>query len=210
MKRYDRRHWVLAAGLSALAGYVDVIGFLRLGGFFVSFMSGNSTRLAVGTVQGSGVAARAALIIALFIAGAALGAIVARIAGRWRKPVLLTLVAMLLGLGASGVMLSVPAMVVAMGLLNAVFLRDKEVSIGVTYMTGTLVKLGQGIGNALVGGEERTSWLPYALLWTGLMAGALTAAFLHAVLPVDPLWGAAGWTLVLALFAAKWLPRPVT
>ncbi|AMK17744.1 MULTISPECIES: YoaK family protein [Sphingobium] len=209
MKRYDRRHWVLAAGLSALAGYVDVIGFLRLGGFFVSFMSGNSTRLAVGTVQGSGVAARAALIIALFIAGAALGAIVARIAGRWRKPVLLTLVAMLLGLGASGVMLSVPAMVVAMGLLNAVFLRDKEVSIGVTYMTGTLVKLGQGIGNALVGGD-RTGWLPYALLWTGLMAGALMAAFLHAVLPVDPLWGATGWTLALALFAAKWLPRPGT
>lgn len=32
-------------GLSALASYVYAIGFIELGGFFVSFMSGNSTRL---------------------------------------------------------------------------------------------------------------------------------------------------------------------
>ena len=37
----------LACALSALAGYVDGIGFIHLGGLFVSFMSGNSTRLGV-------------------------------------------------------------------------------------------------------------------------------------------------------------------
>ena len=31
--------------MSTLAGYVDAIGFLHLGGLFVSFMSGNSTRM---------------------------------------------------------------------------------------------------------------------------------------------------------------------
>lgn len=50
MRRYDGRIWMLAAGLALLAGYVDAIGFLRLGGLFVSFMSGNSTRLAVALV----------------------------------------------------------------------------------------------------------------------------------------------------------------
>ena len=44
MVRYDRRVKLLAAGLSALAGFVDATGFIQMGGFFVSFMSGNTTR----------------------------------------------------------------------------------------------------------------------------------------------------------------------
>jgi hypothetical protein len=35
----SRRNILLACALSALAGYVDAIGFLHLGGLFVSFMS---------------------------------------------------------------------------------------------------------------------------------------------------------------------------
>ncbi len=33
----------LAIGLAALAGFVDGVGFLTAGGYFVSFMSGNTT-----------------------------------------------------------------------------------------------------------------------------------------------------------------------
>ena len=47
-----RSNIALACALSALAGYVDGIGFIHLGGLFVSFMSGNSTRLGV-TRRGS-------------------------------------------------------------------------------------------------------------------------------------------------------------
>jgi uncharacterized protein DUF1275 len=58
----DSRHNViLACALSALAGYVDGIGFLHLNGLFVSFMSGNSTRMGQpcrGTVVGCGHLAR--------------------------------------------------------------------------------------------------------------------------------------------------------
>jgi uncharacterized membrane protein YoaK (UPF0700 family) len=39
------RNITLACALSALASYVDGIGFLHLGGLFASFMSGNSTRM---------------------------------------------------------------------------------------------------------------------------------------------------------------------
>jgi len=64
MKSYQRRVRVLAGGLSALAGFVDATGFIGLGGFFVSFMSGNTTRLAVGLAQGTAAAATAAGLIA--------------------------------------------------------------------------------------------------------------------------------------------------
>ncbi len=46
-----RRNIALACALSLLAGYVDGIGFLHLGGLFVSFMSGNSTRLGVSLAE---------------------------------------------------------------------------------------------------------------------------------------------------------------
>ena len=38
MVRYDRRTQALAVCLSALAGFVDAVAFINLGGFFVSFM----------------------------------------------------------------------------------------------------------------------------------------------------------------------------
>ena len=47
-----KTHIALACTLSALAGYVDGIGFIHLGGLFVSFMSGNSTRLGVTLADG--------------------------------------------------------------------------------------------------------------------------------------------------------------
>ena len=53
----------LALLLAGLAGYVDSLGFLHLGGVCVSFMSGNTTRMAVGLAGGSAVAAVAAGLI---------------------------------------------------------------------------------------------------------------------------------------------------
>src|SRR5204863_9869629 len=75
----------LACALSALAGYVDGVGFLHLGGLFVSFMSGNSTRMGVSLAEGRWHDAAEALgLIALFVAGAGRGRPGVR--GRGRPP----------------------------------------------------------------------------------------------------------------------------
>ena len=68
MMRYQRREIALAACFSALAGYVDALGFITLGGYFVSFMTGNTTRLGIELAGGrAGGAALAGGIIALRI-----------------------------------------------------------------------------------------------------------------------------------------------
>src|SRR6202045_3544217 len=97
----SRRNVLLACALSALAGYVDAIGFLQLGGLFVSFMSGNSTRLGVSLAQAkwSG-AGRALGLIGLFVAGATAGVRFLPGRGAVRQPLLLLVEALLLAASA--------------------------------------------------------------------------------------------------------------
>ncbi|MDP9164215.1 MAG: DUF1275 family protein, partial [Pseudomonadota bacterium] len=92
MTSLDARSRLLAAALSALAGFVDAIGFLGTGGFFVSFMSGNSTRLAVGVARNAAFAATALALVAAFVTGVIIGSLVGRKAGARRPPAVLLLV----------------------------------------------------------------------------------------------------------------------
>jgi uncharacterized membrane protein YoaK (UPF0700 family) len=211
MKDYRRRDVALAAGLSGVAGYVDAIGFLKLGGFFVSFMSGNSTRLGVGIATGQWTMVRTALaLIGLFVIGVVLGALVARKVGETRRSAVLALEAALLAIAAALISAGfdsagVAAMVLAMGAENAVFQRNGDVGVGLTYMTGALVKAGQRIAAALTGGD-RWAWGPYALLWAGLSLGGALGAAAYLRAGVLALWAAAG--LIALLAAAKaWRER---
>ncbi|HUO22766.1 MAG TPA: YoaK family protein [Caulobacteraceae bacterium] len=207
MIRYARSLRALAVCLSLLAGYVDAIGFMALGGFFVSFMSGNSTRLSVGLAHHSHDAWVAGGLIGAFVIGVMFGSAVGRCASRRRTMTILALVALLLAsggslaaLGARTAALALVAM--AMGAENTVFERDGEVSIGVTYMTGTLVKLGQRATGALFG-EDPTGWLPYLWLWLGLVCGAVLGAACYPRLGLQALWPAAAAALALALASAR-------
>lgn len=204
MKDYGRRDVALAAVLSGVAGYVDAIGFLKLGGFFVSFMSGNSTRLGVGLATGHVAAALTALtLIGLFVGGVVLGALVARRAGEERRAMVMALEAFLLACAAALIMAGldgpgIAAMVLAMGAENAVFQRNGDVGVGLTYMTGALVKAGQRIAAALTGGD-RWAWRPFVLLWTGLTVGGALGATAYLKFGALALWGAAAVVAALAV-----------
>jgi uncharacterized membrane protein YoaK (UPF0700 family) len=198
---------LLAAGLAALAGFVDATGFIKLGGFFVSFMSGNTTRLAVGLATNASAALEAAGLIGGFVLGVMLGTLSGRLAKKQRASWLLLLVAGLLALAAllndAGISTAaIAAMVLAMGAENTVFEREGEVHIGLTYMTGTLVKFGQRLAGALMGGD-RKAWQPYLLLWLGLAGGAVAGALDYPYLGLDNLWIAALAALVFAGLAAR-------
>ena len=97
------------------------------------------------------------------------------------------------------------SLALAMGVANAAVAgRDGSV-IGVTYMTGTLVQMGQKIANALRGEGDRR-WAHHLGLWAALVGGALLGA--HAVIWSAPL--AYGFAVMLAaLLAARagWIVR---
>jgi len=203
----SRRNLALACALSALAGYVDGTGFLHLGGLFVSFMSGNSTRLGVSLAQAHWSDASQAIgLILLFIAGAGLGSLIVRGSGAYRQcRLLLAEAALLAGAGLFHAFgwprLAVTAMVLAMGLENAVFQVDSGPGIGLTYMTGALVKVGQLAAAALTGGP-RWAWLPNLLLWGALVVGAAAGAFAYAQINLAAVWFAAGTALLLSAMVA--------
>jgi uncharacterized membrane protein YoaK (UPF0700 family) len=193
--------------LAMLAGFVDAIGFLKLGGLFVSFMSGNSTRLAVEIATGAGAAALAATLITAFVAGVVSGSLLSAAARQRRKSVVLLAVALFLALAAllgrwNLDRLAVSVMAFAMGCTNTVFQRDGEVSVGVTYMTGALVKVGQRIGAALLG-EDPLGWLPYLLLWLGLVVGGIIGAITYAHIGMDGLWAASIAAFLLSCLAPR-------
>jgi len=172
---------MFAMCLSALAGFVDATGFVSTGGLFVSFMSGNSTRLAVAFAAGSGVAFLAVALVASFVAGVVTGAFVAGWIPRRRKTAVLASSTTGLIVAAGLVTSAYPVaaalvLALAMGALNNVFLREGEVSVGVTYMTGTLVRAGQRMAGA-IRGDGPADWQPYLLLWGSLVTGAIAGAF---------------------------------
>lgn len=199
----SRRNLALACALSAIAGYVDGIGFLHLGGLFVSFMSGNSTRLGVSLAQAHwSNAAEAIGLILLFVAGAACGSLIVLGEGANRQPWVLLVEASLLALAAlchaAGLPnVAVAAMVLAMGLENAVFQIDGGAGLGLTYVTGALVKVGQLAAAALTGGA-RWDWLPNLLLWVALVAGAAGGASAYHWINLAAIWFAAGAALALS------------
>jgi uncharacterized membrane protein YoaK (UPF0700 family) len=203
----SRRNIALACALSALAGYVDGIGFLHLGGLFVSFMSGNSTRMGVSLAEGHWASAAEAFgLIVLFVIGATAGSLILLGRGVNRQPWVLLAEALLLAaaalcyaFGLSGA--AVAAIVLAMALENTVFQIDGGAGLGLTYITGALVKVGQFAAEALTGGA-RWGWAPNLLLWAALVAGSLCGALAYHWINLAAIWFAAAAALALSAIVA--------
>ncbi|RZN26297.1 YoaK family protein [Bradyrhizobium sp. Leo121] len=203
----SRRNMTLACALSALAGYLDGIGYLHLGGLFVSFMSGNSTRLGVNLTEANWFAAAQTIgIIVTFVFGAAAGSLIVLARGGRRQTWLLLTEALLLVGAALAYTFGWPTaavggIVFAMGLENAMFQIRGGAGLGLTYVTGALVKAGQLLGAALTGGP-RWAWLPNLLLWAALVLGSTVGALAYLHLNLSAVWFAAGAAVGLTAFVA--------
>ena len=158
---------LLAVVLAAVAGFVDVVGYLALFGIFTAHMSGNSA--AFGAAVGRGLVAEIALRglpILFFVVGVAVAGAVIELLARAdvRSPTAVALsaeVLCLVGLMAySG--LAVPGQVRrntvaffvlvalavgAMAIQTAALRRVGGRTVRTTYVTGMLTRLAEGIVN---------------------------------------------------------------
>ena len=171
-------------------------------GFFVSFMSGNSTRLGVGLNGSVADALAAAGLLTSFILGVTGGSLLGRASERHRVLTVLTFVAASLSAGAALGLFnylhaSLAVTAFAMGALNATLEHQGRVRVGLTYMTGSVVKLGQALADRLTGRDG--DWLPPLLLWTGFLLGAVAGAVAITRLGFDALWLGAIITVALAI-----------
>lgn len=180
------RHLLLGMVLTATAGFVDAIGFIELGGYFVSFMSGNTTQGGAGIVTGNwGEVGLTLSLVALFFIGSVLGTLLSTTNPRWAPAlvtglvvlgVAATIVLNLSGFGASQSMLILAA---TAGAQNAILPVRGAVRLGATFVTGTLYVAGQDLAFALRGKAPRWRWAQHMAVWVSLFVGAAIGALAY-------------------------------
>jgi uncharacterized membrane protein YoaK (UPF0700 family) len=204
MRSFSPDQLTIAVLIAAIAGMVDVVAFLALGGFFASFMSGNSTRLAIGATANWYDLQLAALLILAFVSGVVVVAILRHRHRARAQAVTLTLVAGLLFIAALfagfGSLWPMLLLAVAMGGVNTLFEEDGSIKVGLTYMSGTLVRLGQSLANLLTG-QGDSDWQKPLLLWGAFIGGGLIGVGLYARIGLPTLWAPAALAAGLAVLA---------
>jgi uncharacterized membrane protein YoaK (UPF0700 family) len=192
--------------LTAIAGWVDAIGFISLGGFYVSFMSGNTTQLGIGLSRFDLELVRLpAVLVACFVLGAFLGTLMHAVSGRWNLPTILLIEGILLAFAIAFSLLQIPVvgaaqpLAVAMGAQNAALRSDSGQRIGGTFVTGTVFGLGEKLALWCLGRGGPGSALRHALGWSALATGAAAGTFGFAASGMLALTIPAGCLLILAL-----------
>ncbi len=200
----------LAIGLALIAGYVDGYGLLTFS-VFVSFMSGNTTQAS--TMSGAGnftAALPSAVAIVSFVIGTLAGAWVCYSGMRLWRSILFGAIAFLLALiigttelGWLNSHVGIATLSLAMGLMNTTLSRVGAEAVNVTFVTGTLNKLGQHLAQALrrlpltdAQGPQDTHLRRASLmacLWTSFALGAVLSGAVNSYFGV--------WTLLAPLLA---------
>lgn len=200
----------LSWALAALAGVLAAAAYTHSEGYFVTFMTGNAGRTVLGMFDDDHwLAISAGALLLSFLSGV----VIASLCRRYIWPsqphgallltaaslLTATLVDWLVEGGPTLPLPLLPILLVAFGVgaLNTTFVRNGEVSISLSYITGTVVKLGQGIERHLSGGTIK-DWLGHFMLFTGYAFGLTVGGCISLVAGGTWMLGIATVVCVLA------------
>ena len=202
LRLYDTRvKWATAVFLGLIAGYVDGYGLLFLG-TSVSFMSGNTTTTGLKSGQADFHAALPTAIAVLsFVAGTFLGTLFSQSRLRYSRRLIFLVVAGLLATvavlerqGARNIFAEIAMLAVGMSMMNPVLSKVGGESVSLTFVTGTLNRIGGHLAAAagrqpLPDGQgPKDSHLVRALIeasvWLGFVAGAALSGMAGSHFPL--------------------------
>src|SRR6266404_2574239 len=196
-----RAQWAVAVLIALMAGYLDGYGFYFLK-TYVSFMSGNTTGTGLKIGQDAFYAAiPSAIAILFFVTGSFLGNVVTQSKFRHSHRLVFGLIAILLASvsvlqwnGLSQVNIEIAFLCLSMGLANPALSKIGAEAVSVTFVTGTLSRIGGYLASAAAGkpvkepqGEITTplfreirdsqlsrAWVE-ATIWSAFLVGAVLA-----------------------------------
>ena len=211
----ERNQKRLATCLALTAGYIDGYGLLALG-TYVSFMSGNTTMAGVRTGLGDlSLAVTPAVAIASFLAGSFIGNCVTFSGSRHAHRVLFGTVSafliMAMQLQNVGIVnaVNVAALALGMGTVNPALSQIGAENVSLTFVTGTLSRIGNHLALAVRKAPVAASQGPWdthlyrarigAQLWLAFAGGAVLSGIVQAFIASLALVPAIAIMLVLAL-----------
>jgi uncharacterized membrane protein YoaK (UPF0700 family) len=144
-----RVQWASAVLLALLAGYLDGYGLLFLK-TYISFMSGNTTFTGLKSGQGNFHAALpSAIAIVFFVTGSFLGNLFTESRLRYSHRLIFGVIAGLLATvsslewhGARNIPSEIAMLSLAMGMMNPALSKVGTESVSLTFVTGTLSRIG--------------------------------------------------------------------
>lgn len=211
----ERQEW-LAAGLAMIAGFLDAYGMITYK-TYLSFMSGNTTQTGYETGQGHFWAAvPSALAIVFFLGGSIAGALLTHSAVRRIRRLVFGMVAfslaLIVGLTRLGFLsdgVGIAVISFAMGAMNTALSRVGTESVSLTFVTGTLTRIGVHLALAVRHAPLPDSQGPWdthlhrahilGRIWAGFLAGAFLSG---AATPRLGVWVLSLPMLVLSALAA--------
>jgi uncharacterized membrane protein YoaK (UPF0700 family) len=212
-----RQQATLVFALAMIAGYVDGYGLLAFS-TFLSFMSGNTTQTGSNLGRADlALALPSAVAIGAFLLGIFTGNLRSATPPNTRTHdrLLLTAVGLMLAAACTGLWLrwftqipSIALIAFAMGIMNTTLSRIGNEPVNLTFVTGTLNKIGTHLamaakGEPLTDAEgTRDTHISRALLltavWASFLIGAILAGAATATLQEWTLLPAAGALMVAA------------
>ncbi len=213
-----RLRWTLAIILALIAGYLDGYGLLFLG-VYVSFMSGNTTVTGLRIGQDSFHAALpSAIAILSFVTGSFLGNLFSQSRLRYSHRLIFGAIAGLLatvvGLeryGTWNAAAEIALLSLAMGMLNPALSKVGVESVSLTFVTGTLNRMGKHLAAAALrkslpeghgpGASHRARTRVEGSLWSGFLVGAWLSGMAGSHFRMWALWPPCAVMIALGLFS---------